>query len=89
MKTHTHNLWPLYVEYICKTQIDIQPLIDVQSSNLLPFLHFANRRPITSLTDASTDVTPVEAMMEKRQNQFPDELILDGKKKEKKYMTLH
>ena len=48
-----------YLQYICKTQIDIQPLIDVQFSNpdictsdLYPF--FSNRGPMTSLTYALT-----------------------------------
>ena len=52
---------------MCKTQIDVQPLIDVQSSNWPPILKFmavftfSNRRPMTSLTYASNDVTPVRA----------------------------
>jgi hypothetical protein len=52
-------------KYICKTQIDVQSLIDVQSSNRRPILkymavfHFLNRRPMTSLTNTSNDVTPV------------------------------
>jgi hypothetical protein len=51
--------------FVCKTQIDIQSLIDVQSSNWRPilkymaFFTFSNRRPITSLTYTSNDVTPV------------------------------
>ena len=45
--------------YICKTQIDVQPLIDVQFSNIWPFFTFSNQRPITSLTYTSNDVTPV------------------------------
>ena len=32
------------MEYTCKTQIDVQSLIDVKSSNIWPFL--TNRRPI-------------------------------------------
>ena len=38
---------------ICKSQID------VQFSNIWPFFTFSNRRPITSLTYTSNDVTPV------------------------------
>jgi hypothetical protein len=48
-----------YIQYICKTQIDIQPLIDIQFSNpdictsdICPF--FSNRGPMTSLTYALT-----------------------------------
>ena len=42
--------------YICKTQIDVQPLIDVQSSNRRPILkymivfHFLKSTP-TDVTD--------------------------------------
>ena len=35
------------------------PQIDVQFSNLWPFLTFSNRRPMTSLTYSSNDITPV------------------------------
>jgi hypothetical protein len=36
--------------YMCKTQIDVQSLIDVQFSNIWPLFTFSNRRPMTSLT---------------------------------------
>jgi branched-subunit amino acid transport protein AzlD len=59
---------------ICKTQID------VQFSNIWPFFTFSNRRPMTSLVYTSNDVTPLgnvfEAMMEKGQDQIPDEGFL-------------
>ena len=45
--------------YICKTQIDVQSLIDVQFSNIWPFFTFSNQCPITSLTYTSNDITPV------------------------------
>ena len=83
MKTHTHNLWPLYVEYICKTQIDIQPLIDVQSSNLLPFLHFANRRPITSLTMLQLTLHPLKQWWRSDKTRFQMSWFLMPKKKKK------
>ena len=42
-----------------------------------PFFTFSNRRPMTSLTYTSNDVTPVfETMMEKGQDQIPDEGFL-------------
>ena len=83
--------------YICKTQIDDQSLIDVQSTNpcpistsqtsvpqiYFPFFKFSNWRPLTSLTYALNDVTPV--MMENRQDQIPDERFLMTKKKKKKW----
>ena len=37
--------------YICKTQID------VQFSNIWPFLTFSNRRPMMSLSHTSNDAT--------------------------------
>ena len=46
--------------YICKIQIDVQPLIGVQFSNIRSFFAFSNRRPITSLTYTSNYVTPVK-----------------------------
>ena len=64
--------WSKYIcTYICKTQID------VQFSNIWQFFTFSNRRPMTY---TSNDVTPVrecfEAMMEKGQDQIPDEGFL-------------
>jgi hypothetical protein len=70
---------PAYGIYICKTQIGVQSLIDVQSSNPCPiymsqtsvphiYVLFSNRRPITSLTYALTDTLIGEVfkgMMEK------------------------
>jgi hypothetical protein len=78
--------------YICRTQIDVQSLIDVQSSNrrpisnIWPFFTFSNRRPMTSLTYilqmTSHPLGNVfEAMMEKGQDQIPDERFLITKKR--------
>ena len=52
--------------YICKTQIDVQCLIDVQSSNWRPILKYMTVSHIRkstfndALTDASNDVTSVK-----------------------------
>jgi hypothetical protein len=35
-----HLVFFTYYIYICKTQIDVQPLIDVQSSNRCPILKY-------------------------------------------------
>ena len=60
--------------YICKTQID------VQFSNIWPFFSFSNPRPMTSLTYTSMTSHALwnvfEAMMEKGQDQIPDEGFL-------------
>jgi hypothetical protein len=82
---------------ICKTQIDVQSLIDVQSSNQRPILksiavsHFLKSM---SLTYASNDVIPVrsgfwnndDAEATRQDSRWG---ILDDKKKIKKYMTLY
>jgi hypothetical protein len=48
---HTANYIKLaIVMYICKIQIDVQSLIDVQFSNIWPFVTFSNRCPMTSQT---------------------------------------
>ena len=36
--------------YMCKTQINVQPLIDIKSSDLCPFFKFSNRHPIVEYT---------------------------------------
>jgi len=50
-KRHERSLIVWYSAYICKTQIDVQPLIDVQTTNPCPirnrhlsFFKFLNRR---------------------------------------------
>ena len=68
-QTLSHNL---YI-YTCKTQTDVQSLIDVQSSNRRPILKYM--AVFHFLKSTSNDVTP-EEMMEKGQDQIPDERFL-------------
>ena len=64
--------------YICKTQIDVQSLIDVQFSNIWPFFTLSNLLDVRCILQMTSH--PIgnvfEAIMEKEQDQIPDEGFL-------------
>ena len=87
------------LEYICKTQIDVQSLIDVQSSNPCPISTSQKSVPQIYVLFSNSQIGVqwhhwhmlqitshllgqiFEAIMEKRQDQIPDEGFLMTKKK--------
>ena len=60
--------------YICKTQIDVQSLIDVQFSNIWPFFTLSNLLDVRRILQMTSHLlgNVFEAIMEKEQDQIPD-----------------
>jgi hypothetical protein len=61
--------------YISKTQIDVQSLIDVQFSNIWPFFTLSNLLDVRRILQMTSHLlgNVFEAIMEKEQDQIPDE----------------